>query len=220
LPVVGTEPAIGPVVAVPPVREPAAPTSRPVGVAVGDVLSVADNAPVSPDPVAVGPVLIPDELPVAELVATPPVVELVEPHSPPMMPEPVRLPARPVPALQHRVLIVVADVPLPGELLFLQNVLKAVQLDADTVDLLNLPGWAGKDFGPVLAGRQIDQFLLFGLDFAALGLDIELDAYHPVRFDGITYLRADAPGLIEGDRALKKQLWESLKRIFLRAHPQ
>jgi hypothetical protein len=138
----------------------------------------------------------------------------------PLVPTPARPVLKPVPVLAHRVLIAVADVPLPGEVLFLQNVLKAVHLDADSVDLLTLTTWTDKDFRPVLADRQVDQFIIFGLSFSELGLDIDMDLYHPVRFNGITFMRADAPGLIETDRALKKRLWESLQRIFLRPRPQ
>ncbi len=167
-------------------------------------------------PVVVLPV-VPVEPVVAALPVVPVVVETIaQPILKEALAEPVVMPTVPVPVLTHRVLIVV-DAPLPGEVLFLKNVLKAIDLTAEKVDLLTLPDWQGKNFHPVLATKQVDQFILFGVSFAQLGLDIEMDAYHPVRFDGITFMQADAPGLIETDRTLKKRLWESLKRIFLRA---
>ncbi len=202
LPVVSVE--------VPPVRLPVVPAVVPVV-----------EVPILPvdEPVVLALPAVTVETPVAPVVLAE-AGEVLAPVVRPVVPEPVRPVRRPVPTLQHRVLIVVDAMPLPGELLFLQNVLKAVHLDADTVDLLNLPGWQGKDFRPILTDKQVDHFIIFGLSFGQLDLDIEIDLYHPVRFDGITFMRADAPGVIEGDRALKKRLWESLQRIFLRPRSQ
>lgn len=214
LPVVSVE--------VPPVRLPVVPVEVPVVEVIVlpvDVPVVEVPAPQVDAPVVVALPAVAVETPVVPVVLAEP-GEVLAPVVRPMAPEPVRPASRPVPTLQHRVLIVVDAMPLPGELLFLQNVLKAVHLDADTVDLLNLPGWQGKDFRPILTDKQVDHFIIFGLSFGQLDLDIEIDLYHPVRFDGITFMRADAPGVIEGDRALKKRLWESLQRIFLRPRPQ
>jgi hypothetical protein len=164
--------------------------------------------PVLPEPVASGPML-PESIPAVVVVG-----EELAPAPRPLAPQPERPIAR-TPDLNHKVLILVDEALMPSELLFLERVLKAVNLNPDNVDLLNLHGWEGRDFGPVLAQKVVHHFITFGVPFERLDLDIMMDRYHPVRFDGITFMLADALGVIEADRDLKKRLWDSLQRIFL-----
>jgi DNA polymerase III psi subunit len=119
------------------------------------------------------------------------------------------------PLISQKVLILVDEDLLPSDLLFLEKILKAVNLDVDGVDLLNVHGTKNVNFSELLAGKYIHHFFTFGVPFSRLNLDIMMDRYQPVRFEGITFLMADPLPAIEADVALKKKLWESLKKIFL-----
>lgn len=123
------------------------------------------------------------------------------------------MPARPL--LNHKVLILVDEELLPSDVLFLEKILNAINLNVNGVDLLNVHGLDGVDFAPILADKVIHHFLTFGVPFQRLNLDILMDRYQPVRFHGITFMMADPLAAIEGDKNLKKRLWEALKRIFL-----
>lgn len=131
---------------------------------------------------------------------------------PPLVADP---PAINRPLLSHKVLILVDEELLPSDLLFLEKILNAINLNIDGVDLLNVHGLNGVDFTPILADKVIHHFLTFGVSFQRLNLDILMDRYQPVRFHGITFMIADPLAAIEGDKNLKKRLWEALKRIFL-----
>lgn len=181
---------------------------------------VTISDPVLPTPVDRVPVLV------EEVVAT---IDMVEPvitvaDLPVPTPEhtavtptqqipTIRKPATPL--ISQKVLILVDEDLLPSDLLFLEKILKAVHLDVEGVDLLNVHGTKNVDFAELLAGKYIHHFFTFGVPFSRLNLDIMMDRYHPVRFEGITFLMADPLPAIEADVALKKKLWESLKKVFL-----
>lgn len=128
---------------------------------------------------------------------------------------PVRSVEAPKPALiKHKVLLLADEDLSPSDLLFLERILKAVNLDIDGVDLLNVYGVSDVDFAAVLRHKHINHFITFGVPFQRINLDIMMDRYHPIRFDGITFLMADSLPVIEANQALKKLLWNSLKRVF------
>ncbi|MEZ0607514.1 hypothetical protein ACAW74_03310 [Fibrella sp. WM1] len=203
-------PAPPPSVVPPVIGDPVLPAQIPA-----DQLPEPPATPIA-DVVVVEPVAVIEtvtEVPVAEPAqpepATPPAQPMVS--SPP---EPVvRRPATPM--LSQKVLILVDEDLLPSDLLFLEKILKAVNLDIAGVDLLNIHGTKNIDFAEMLTGKYIHHFFTFGVPFTRLNLDILMDRYQPVRFDGITFLMADPLPAIEADVALKKKLWEALKKIFL-----
>ncbi|CCH00637.1 hypothetical protein FAES_2628 [Fibrella aestuarina BUZ 2] len=209
------------------------------------VLVAEVEAPAPPPPVeppVIGDPVLPAQFPVdqqpeplADTVDDEPVavIETVpnEPApAPAPVPEPIAQPTQPVvsasqqepivrrpatPMLSQKVLILVDEDLLPSDLLFLEKILKAVNLDIAGVDLLNIHGTKNIDFTEMLSGKYIHHFFTFGVPFTRLNLDILMDRYQPVRFDGITFLMADPLPVIEADVALKKKLWEALKKIFL-----
>lgn len=192
-----------PVAIVAPVVIPPAPRVRPVSVpelpvVVEDiVVDVASpTEPVEPEPT----VIMPDTTPSDLMPDTTP---------------PVRSPETPKPALlKHKVLLLADEDLSPSDLLFLERILKAVNLDIEGVDLLNVYGVSDVDFAAVLRHKHIHHFITFGVPFQRINLDIMMDRYQPVRFDGITFLMADSLPVIEANQTLKKLLWNSLKRIF------
>ncbi|ADB37655.1 hypothetical protein [Spirosoma linguale] len=119
-----------------------------------------------------------------------------------------------MPKLNHKVLLLADEALDPSNLLFLEKILKAVNLNIDGVDLLNLHGVQDMNFGELLRGKYINHFITFGVPFERINLDIMMDRYSPVRFEGITFLMADSLPTIEADQDLKKRLWSALRRVF------
>jgi hypothetical protein len=120
-----------------------------------------------------------------------------------------------LPQLNHKVLLLADEELDPSNLLFLEKILKAVNLNINGVDLLNLHGVRDVNFAELLRGKYINHFITFGVPFERIELDIMMDRYAPVRFEGITFLMADSLPTIEADQALKKRLWGALQRVFL-----
>lgn len=178
-------------------------------------------------PAAKLPVVIPPvRLPVVAVTQPAPVVVVAAPEPlPPSAPRPtapallppIQQPSR-LPELNHKVLLLADEVLDPGNLLFLEKILKAVNLNVNGVDLLNLQGTQDVDFNELLKGKYIHHFITFGVPFERIHLDIMMDRYAPVRFDGITFLMADSLPTIEADQNLKKQLWNALQRVFLQRY--
>jgi DNA polymerase III psi subunit len=120
--------------------------------------------------------------------------------------------------LNHKVLVLADEELDPSNLLFLEKILKAVNLNIDGVDLLNLHGVRDVDFDELLKGKYINHFITFGVPFERINLDIMMDRYSPVRFEGITFLMADSLPTVEADQALKRRLWQALQRVFLQRY--
>ena len=151
--------------------------------------------------------------PVRIIVAPEPLPQpLPRPTTPSILPPVQQRPA--IPQLNHKVLLLADEELDPSNLLFLEKILKAVNLNVDGVDLLNLHGVQGMDFAELLRGKYINHFITFGVPFERINLDIMMDRYSPVRFEGITFLMADSLPTIEADQHLKKRLWGALQRVF------
>ncbi|GAB3974423.1 hypothetical protein GCM10028806_30080 [Spirosoma terrae] len=138
------------------------------------------------------------------------------------LPKPASRPAltpsdqRPVlPELNHKVLLLADEELDPSNLLFLEKILKAINLNIEGVDLLNLNGAHDLDFAALVQDKKIHHFITFGVPFNRIHLDIAMDRYQPIRFFGITFLMADSLPTIEADQHLKKRLWGALQRMFL-----
>ena len=118
------------------------------------------------------------------------------------------------PKLNHKVLLLADEELDPSNLLFLEKILNAVNLNIDGVDLLNLNGVRDVDFAELVHGKLIHHFITFGVPFSRIHLDILMDRYQPVRFFGINFLMADSLPTIEADVNLKKRLWAALQQVF------
>lgn len=168
------------------------------------VILPADEPVVAPTPVLIDPDPSPEPVTLVQSVDT-------LPASPPV------LPVQPPALLNHKVLLLADEALDPSNLLFLEKILNAVNLNIDGVDLLNLNGVRDVDFAEMVQGKHIHHFITFGVPFNRLHLDIAMDRYQPVRFFGITFLMADSLPTIEADQHLKRRLWNSLKQMFLQA---
>lgn len=176
---------------------------EPEPVAISEPISLVEETSVVPEPeiIVAMPVPEPEPLPKA------PVRPTVPPISSPQPPVPK-------PKLNHKVLLLADEELDPSNLLFLERILNAVNLNIDGVDLLNLNGVRDVDFAELVNDKLIHHFITFGVPFNRVHLDIQMDRYQPVRFFGINFLMADSLPTIEADVALKKRLWAALQQVF------
>ncbi|RRB00810.1 hypothetical protein [Larkinella rosea] len=146
---------------------------------------------------------------------TPPAVAPIEPAST-LTPIPANQVPESRPAIEKpKVLILIDEELTPGELIFLENILKAIQLNLNDIDILNLAGSGLVDFHAVLENKVLHHFISFGVPFKTIHLNLQMDRYDPIRIFGITFLLADPLSAIEADSKLKRKLWEVLKKVFL-----
>ena len=134
-----------------------------------------------------------DEPVIAPIVTTSTPEPIVIVTTPEALPEPAPRPTTPsifppvqqqprLPQLNHKVLLLADEELDPSNLLFLEKILKAVNLNIDGVDLLNLHGVQDMNFAELLRGKYINHFITFGVPFERINLDIMMDRYAPVRF--------------------------------------
>ncbi len=182
---------------------------------------LAKTMVVEPEPAAVlKPVILVDTPNIPEPALAVPAL-IIEPELLPKAPPrptvpPVVSPQSPIikPKLNHKVLLLADEDLDPSNLLFLEKILNAVNLNIDGVDLLNLNGVRDIDFAELVHGKLIHHFITFGVPFNRIHLDIMMDRYQPVRFFGINFLMADSLPTIEADVTLKKRLWAALQQVF------
>ncbi len=187
------------------------------------------------DTLSAGSELLASETLLVDVAVAAPLISLPTPQpepavlitAPELLPQPLPRPTTPsllppvqqqsrLPQLNHKVLLLADEDLDPSNLLFLEKILKAVNLNINGVDLLNLRGVRDVDFAELLRGKYVNHFITFGVPFERINLDIMMDRYAPVRFEGITFLMADSLPTIEADQNLKKRLWGALQRVFLR----
>jgi len=156
-----------------------------------------------------------------------PAVQIVEPKDPeiavPIIGKPVLLqPATPeiekFPALNHKILILIDEqkqkhIPA-SELLFLDNILKAVKSSANDADIINFSLLPQTDARNLLSEKRINHFITFGVPLIKLNLDLLLIPYTPKLIEGIWFLLTDPLVVIEAERELKKKLWIALQKMF------
>lgn len=122
-----------------------------------------------------------------------------------------------IPALNHQILILVNEAPAmsPSNTIFLEKVLKAVSLNLDGVDILNLSGAKQMDFRPLLQNKKVHHFISFGVPFIQINLEIMMNRYDPKRIAGVNFLLAESLEIIQADDKNKRALWNALKKMFM-----
>jgi hypothetical protein len=125
--------------------------------------------------------------------------------------------ATPLPSLNHQILILVDETPAmsAGNTIFLEKVLKAVNLNLDGVDILNLAGSKQMDFRPLLQNKKVHHFISFGVPFININLEIMMNRYDPKRIAGVNFLLAESLDIVQTDDKNKRALWGALKKIFM-----
>ncbi|WP_428664258.1 hypothetical protein [Runella sp.] len=153
-------------------------------------------------------------VPAAPVVNEPP-TPLVAAASPTSTP-PIAVAAA-LPTLNHQILILVDEVPAmsANNTIFLEKVLKAVNLNLDGVDILNLAGSKQMDFRPLLQNKKVHHFISFGVPFININLEIMMNRYDPKRIAGVNFLLAESLDIVQADDKNKRALWGALKKIFI-----
>ncbi|MGA0558243.1 hypothetical protein ACO2Q8_16405 [Larkinella sp. VNQ87] len=176
--------------------------------------------PIQPEPVLTEPILVEPE-PAQPIITPEPVpapvtlVETATPTPPAATPPLVEPISSKTVAEKPKVLVLIDEELTPSELIFLENILKAIKLSIDDIDMLNLAGSGLVDFHAVLENKKLHHFISFGVPFKTIHLNIQMDRYEPIRIFGITFLLADPLSAIEADQKLKRKLWAVLKQVFL-----
>ena len=134
---------------------------------------------------------------------------------------PVPTPAPPVfetPTLNHQVLILINESPAisPSNTIFLEKVLKAVNLNLNGVDILNLAGAQQMDFRPLLGNKKVHHIISFGVPFIQINLEIMMNRYDPKQIAGVNFLLSESLDIVQDDDKNKRALWNCLKSMFLR----
>jgi DNA polymerase III psi subunit len=169
-----------------------------------------DVSPEIPVPAAAAPVVAAEQ-PVEEPVAEAPVAAPIAPVPDPIPATPV---AEPLPAaFRHQVLILV-DNPSAEDLTLLENILKAVNLSLDSVELLDLAKVAGLRYKELLNDQYLHHLLSFGVPLKKVGLQIFLMPYQARLVEGVQFLLVDPLQDIQADKDKKKALWRVLKQLF------
>ncbi|MBN8687809.1 MAG: hypothetical protein J0M10_12355 [Chitinophagales bacterium] len=143
----------------------------------------------------------------------------------PAMPEPVDsaeiaapLSFKSLGSNQQRILILVSEpgvVFLPDpSLKFLTGILTACKLSLADVAIVNLHQYVNPGYKEIVPFFHAQKVLLFGAAPEDIRLPLNFPAFQPQAFNGCTYLWAPELKNMENDRALKTQLWNSLKQLF------
>ena len=103
----------------------------------------------------------------------------------------------------------------PSNTIFLEKVLKAVNLNLDGVDILNLSGAKQMDFRPLLRNKKVHHIISFGVPFIQINLEIMMNRYDPKQIAGVNFLLSESLDIVQSDDKNKRALWNCLKSIFL-----
>jgi len=136
----------------------------------------------------------------------------------PISVQPVTSSVEKFPNLNHKILILIDEqkqknIPA-SELLFLDNILKAVKSSANEADIINFSLLPQTDARNLLSEKRINHFITFGVPLIKLHLDLLLIPYTPKLVEGIWFLLTDPLVVIEAERDLKRKLWTALQKMF------
>ena len=97
---------------------------------------------------------------------------------------------------------------------FLTNILKACSLNIKDIRILNVNN---NQMLPtqIIPGLQPKKVIFFGIDKSTFNLPLEFPDFQVQPFDGVVFLSAPALIEISNSAEIKKNLWQSLKKMFL-----
>jgi DNA polymerase III psi subunit len=118
---------------------------------------------------------------------------------------------------EKKVLVLVSHQSVPflpdEELSFLTSVLAACKLSMADIALANISKIEPGEL-PGLIESQANSVLLFGIDPSGIGLPINFPQFQLQQFNKRSYLHAPTLRELEKDKEAKRQLWNSLKKLF------
>jgi hypothetical protein len=211
-------PEVPPVVAAVPQAQ-AIPVAPPVAATPkAEVPPVAPPVPAPPPVAAVAPPVPP--------VVVPPVVvppATVAPKAAPVVPKIPVPPPPPVPApppRRSKVMVLYNEQTTPylqpAHETLLVNILKAVGLTLDDIELVNLNNIKRVAYVEILKEKTLNQFISFGIDLRELQINVPLTAYKVQRVEEINMLLADSFHELVLNTDKKRLLWTCLKQMFLK----
>lgn len=101
---------------------------------------------------------------------------------------------------------------------FLTKILKAINFDiTQDVILLSIDKGQKVRLTDIKknVNNSIENVLLFGISSDELGVQFNLPSYYSLKINNTNFLRADALATVSKNQTKKKQLWQSLQKMFL-----
>jgi DNA polymerase III psi subunit len=96
----------------------------------------------------------------------------------------------------------------------LKNILKAIGLTLEDIELVNLNNIKRVDYVEILKEKTLNQLISFGIDLRELEINIPLTAYRVQKIEEINMLLADSFHELELNTDKKRMLWTCLKAMF------
>jgi len=103
---------------------------------------------------------------------------------------------------------------LPQQKNFLSSIMTACKIRENEYVPITVDGKESIDYLTLKAQYESRFVLLFGVEPSSIQLPIEFPFFQVQSFQGCQYLYAPALDLIEQDKSLKMQLWQSLQKMF------
>ncbi len=111
-------------------------------------------------------------------------------------------------------LLIVVDEETETVKVFLEKILKAVNLSLDQVELINNETLKHTSFIEIAKEKTFQRILSFGVPLVKLNLSIMLLPYQNKQIEGVWFLLVEKLVVIENDIAHKRQLWGCLQELF------
>jgi hypothetical protein len=111
-------------------------------------------------------------------------------------------------------LLLIVDTISEAEKVFLEKVLKAVNLDLNSVEVITLGMLNETGFISLSTNKSYKKIISFGVPFVKLNLQIMLMPYENKLIEGVWFMLAEKLVVVENDVAHKRSLWASLQHMF------
>ena len=100
-----------------------------------------------------------------------------------------------------------------GELSFLTTILSACKLSLADIAIANIQNMSQTELENLI-DKEAVTVLQFGIEPSVIGLPVHFPQFQTQQFNKRTYLHAPTLSELEKNKELKKQLWNSLKKLF------
>ena len=118
---------------------------------------------------------------------------------------------------KRNILVVVhsSEITLNGkQALFLQSILNACKLEANTVNIISTSSPQFGDYKQLISIFGAEKCLLFGLEPSAIQLPMNFPTFQIQSYQNQQYIWAPSLEELENDKTKKITLWNSLQKIF------
>ena len=114
------------------------------------------------------------------------------------------------------ILVKAADAPFLNDqsFNFLAGILNACKLNMADVALINLLSANNTGYTVINSITNPEKTILFDVSAQDISLPMQFPHFQVQRFNNVMYLSAPSLSVIEADKAIKAQLWSSLKQLF------